>query len=199
MDERVGVRPARLDKALIAELLLAGLLLGYGWFSVHRLVLVLLLACMSLWMRGLGWSHLGLRRPPSVRRTVAAGVLAALGILLAARLAILPFAVWATGERVDVSALEPIQGDPRLLLTWLVHAWTLAAFGEEMVYRGYLMRRVADVAGARARGGAWRSWPAARCLAGRTATRGPPGWSRRARSVRCSRCSTFAPGAICGR
>ena len=38
-------------------------------------------------------------------------------------------------------------GDKQALRIWLCQAWTLAAFGEEMVFRGYLIRRVCDLVG----------------------------------------------------
>jgi membrane protease YdiL (CAAX protease family) len=41
----------------------------------------------------------------------------------------------------------------RLLLLVLAANWTLAAFGEELVYRGFLMDRIAFLAGA-----GWRAW-----------------------------------------
>src|SRR5688572_24461730 len=118
MDASRGVRSARLEKALVAELLLAGLLLGYG-FPLPRTVPLLLLASMSLWMRGLRWADVGLRRPASVRRTVLTGVAAALVILVAVRLVIAPFAVWVTGTPIDQSAFEPLRGNVRLLLVSL--------------------------------------------------------------------------------
>lgn len=147
MDERATGRVRRPDRALTAELLLAGLILGVGGFSVPRVVFLLPLGSMSLWMRGLGWRDLGLRRPERVGRTLATAVLAALGILVTVRFAIVPFAVWITGVPLDTSAFEAIEGNLRVLLTWLAVAWTVAAFGEEMVFRGYLMRRLADLAG----------------------------------------------------
>ena len=73
-----------LDKALLAELLLALLLVGYEWFSPYRLVLLLLLASQSLWSRSLGWSDLGLARPPSLWRVVAQGIVGA-GVVLRTR------------------------------------------------------------------------------------------------------------------
>ncbi|HEX2079621.1 MAG TPA: type II CAAX endopeptidase family protein [Longimicrobium sp.] len=146
MGARPGVRSARLEKGLVAELLLAGLLLGYG-FAIPRVVPLLLLASMSLWVRGLGWADLGLRRPRVWSRTVATAVLAALGILLAVRFVIAPLAVWVTGTSIDQSVFEPLRGNLRVLLASLLLAWTLAAFGEEMVFRGYLMRRLTDLVG----------------------------------------------------
>jgi membrane protease YdiL (CAAX protease family) len=47
----------------------------------------------------------------------------------------------------DLSELRPLVGNRNLLALALFLAWTLAAFGEELVYRGYLMNRLADLFG----------------------------------------------------
>jgi membrane protease YdiL (CAAX protease family) len=135
-------------KALVVELVLVVLLVGYGSFSVFRFVLLFLLACQSLWIRGLRWSDVGLRRPARMGRTVLHAVAATLLILLGLRFVIAPTAAWLTGDAVDLSALgDP--GDARALALWLGQAWTLAAFGEEMVFRGYLIHRIGDIVGDR--------------------------------------------------
>lgn len=139
-------RPSGPTKGLIAELALAGLLVGYGSFSVYRLILLLLLASQSLWVRHLSWSDVGLKRPADISRTVFQAFVGAFLILGAVRTVIVPTAVWLAGVPPDLSALvEP--GDTHALWIWLGQAWTLAAFGEEMVFRGYLIRRVGDLAG----------------------------------------------------
>ena len=107
------------NNALLAELLLAGVLLGYGWFSTYRLVLLLLLASMSLWTRGFGWRDLGLSRP-AVGPTVLQATGGALVIFAAVRLVIVPLAVMITGVPVDLSSIEAIRGNPSQL--WLVLA-----------------------------------------------------------------------------
>lgn len=132
-------------RAAIAESALAALLLGYGWFSPYRLVLLFLLACFSLWTRRSGWGDLGLVKPsPSVLLQAVVG--AAL-ILLALPTVLVPIVTALTGAPVDLSAFDPVHHDVRLLLLWLAQAWTLAAFGEEMVFRGYVIERVANFAG----------------------------------------------------
>jgi membrane protease YdiL (CAAX protease family) len=137
---------SRPSRALVAELILAGLLLAYGPFSVFRLVLLLVLATQSLWIRDRGWSDLGLRRPASIWRTVLHATAGALIILVSVRFMILPIAARLTGTSLDLSALgEP--GDSRALATWMLQAWSLAAFGEEMVFRGYLIRRITGLVG----------------------------------------------------
>src|SRR5947209_10762791 len=75
-----------------AELVLVGLIVRYGSFSPVSLVLLLLLSSQSLWLRGLGWSELGLRRPITVRRTALLAAAVSVALLLAIRIVIVPFA-----------------------------------------------------------------------------------------------------------
>lgn len=117
-----------------AELILVGLIVCFGSFDVMSLILLLLLGSQSLWIRGLGWSDLGLRLPVAWRSVFFAAAVS-VGLLIAIKFAIVPFAVFVTRQQVDLSALgEP--GDARAFVTRLAQAWTLAAFGEEMVFRG---------------------------------------------------------------
>ncbi len=52
-----------------------------------------------------------------------------------------------TGTTQDLSAFENLKGNLGNLLFLLALTWTLAAFGEEIVYRGYLQRRICDLLG----------------------------------------------------
>jgi CAAX protease family protein len=58
------------------------------------------------------------------------------------------------GRKPDFSDFFALHGNLKLRLLALALTWTLAAFGEETVWRGYLMNRVAEFAG-RSRGVAW--------------------------------------------
>ena len=49
------------------------------------------------------------------------------------------------GKQPDLEDFRTLTGNLKLTLIFLALAWILAAFGEEMVYRGYLMNRVADL------------------------------------------------------
>jgi len=132
--------------AMGAELTLVGIIVCYGSFSVVSLVLLLLLGSQSLWTRGFGWSDLGLRRPVAPWRTILHAVGASVALLFAIRIAIVPFAVFVAGEPVDLSVFGEA-GDTRAFLPWFGQALTLSAFGEEMVFRGYLIRRVSEFMG----------------------------------------------------
>ena len=133
-------------RALVVELTLVCVLLCFGTFSLFRLVLLLLIATQSLWVRRMRWSDVGLRRPTSVANAAVLAVVSTAAILLAVRYLIVPAAVGLTGLPIDLTALNQ-PGDATALGLLLGQAWTLAAFGEEMVFRGYLMRRVGDLVG----------------------------------------------------
>jgi membrane protease YdiL (CAAX protease family) len=49
------------------------------------------------------------------------------------------------GRREDMSQYAGLQGDLPYLLGLLALAWTLAAFGEELAYRGFLLTRLREV------------------------------------------------------
>src|SRR5438094_791081 len=56
-----------------------------------------------------------------------------------------PLLVRWLGKQPDLEVFRALTGNLKLTLIFLALTWTLAAFGEEMVYRGYLMNRVADL------------------------------------------------------
>ena len=58
-----------------------------------------------------------------------------------------PMLTRLTGQPPDLSDFRSTVGDARMLLFWLALNWTLAAFGEELGFRGYVMPRLADLGG----------------------------------------------------
>ena len=104
-----------------------------------------LLGWISLRWRGLGWRDVGLARPANWRRTIIIGVVCGIGMELLELFVTQPLLVKITGKMPDLSDLGEMHGNWKLLQVFLALTWTLAAFGEEMVYRGYLMNRVAGL------------------------------------------------------
>lgn len=102
---------------------------------------------LSLRLRGIGWGDVGLRRPASWRKTLVVGIAAGVVTQFFSLYVLEPLIVRATGKAIDLSQFAQLRGNTFLLVIWFLLIWTLAAFGEEMVYRGYLMNRVADLAG----------------------------------------------------
>ena len=107
----------------------------------------LLCLWLFLWLTGQKWSSLGLRRPRSWGKTFALGSALALALQLFAFLVLLPLIQWAGIEPPDTSRFEAIQGNWSLLLLFLVVAWTTAGFGEEVIWRGFFMSRLAWLMG----------------------------------------------------
>lgn len=52
-----------------------------------------------------------------------------------------------TGTTEDLSAYANLQGNLGMLAGLLLVTWTVAAFGEEIVYRGFIQTRITDVLG----------------------------------------------------
>ena len=114
-------------------------------FYFSKTPFLFLLGWISLRWRGLGWRDVGLARPANWRRTIFIGILCGLGIELLELFVTQPLLVKITGKMPDLSDLGDMRGNWKLLLLFLPLTWTLAAFGEEIVYRGYLMNRVAGL------------------------------------------------------
>jgi membrane protease YdiL (CAAX protease family) len=106
---------------------------------------LLLFGLISLRVRKLRWRDIGLKRFRNWKITVGLGVAAGLlfeGFELFVSQPLLMKLLRTPPHFEDFRSLT---GNLKLTLISLVLTWTLAAFGEEMVYRGYLMNRVADL------------------------------------------------------
>ena len=113
---------------------------------------LLIYAWLALRIGGQGWRDVGLRPPQRWRNAAILGVGGGVGYQMVSLYIVEPAIARFTGTLPDVHLFAPLVGDVRFLLLSLGVAWTLAAFGEEMVYRGYLQHRLAELAGGR-RGG----------------------------------------------
>jgi len=104
-------------------------------------------AWISLRVRRVTWQSIGITRYKSWGATLDTGLLAGL-ILEAFQLFVSqPFLIHVLHKNPNLEDFRDLIGNIRLTLIFLGLTWTLAAFGEEMVYRGYLMNRVADFFG----------------------------------------------------
>jgi membrane protease YdiL (CAAX protease family) len=134
---------AIVELVLAIAVLYAGLV-GHLPFSATPYLLIV--AAVFLWWRGPGWRAIGLRRPAHWPRTLLVAL--ALGAYQFPSLYVVePALARLTGGALpDVSLFRPLVGDEQRLAFWLAISWTLAAFMEEMVYRGWLVARVAELA-----------------------------------------------------
>ena len=119
----------------------------YRW---HHLIIfskipyLLVIGWLSLRLRGLRWRDIGLRVYRSWGRTLVLGIVFG-AVMEALELFVTqPLLVRWLHHFPDLSDFNDMVGNTKLLLIYIVLAWLLAAFGEEMVWRGYIMNRVAD-------------------------------------------------------
>lgn len=116
-----------------------------GLVPITQTIFLVPLIWISLRLRSERWSTIGFYRPDNLWQSIAVGVIA--GVLMEL------FAVFITTPRIsaifgaepDYSELKDIQGNLTLLLVFLGLSWTIAAFGEEVCFRGFLMKRLAQV------------------------------------------------------
>jgi membrane protease YdiL (CAAX protease family) len=133
---------------IVAELVIAGLIILGGLVGVipySSTPFLLLLGWFSLWLRRSGWCGVGLARSVHFGRTLLLGTVIGIAYQFLSLVLVDPLIARFTGRHPDVSQFAPLVGSVSYLLLSLVVTWTLAAFGEELVYRGYLLNRIAGL------------------------------------------------------
>jgi membrane protease YdiL (CAAX protease family) len=132
------------ELALFAAIFFADLYHWHHIIKISKTLYLFALGWISLRVRGLRWKSLGLRLYHGWVRTLALGALCGAGIEALELFVTQPILVRITHHWPDLSDFRGLRWNWKLLPVAMLLTWTLAAFGEEMVFRGYLMNRVAD-------------------------------------------------------
>jgi membrane protease YdiL (CAAX protease family) len=101
----------------------------------------------SLFIRRIGLTGIGLSWPKSCRRIVLLGIGGGIVLQFLSLHVIEPLLAKLTGHLPDLTQFSALKGNAQFLLMWLAISWIVAAFGEEIVYRGYFMNRITDLIG----------------------------------------------------
>jgi len=133
--------------AILIELVLATGLCFVRIFPFSVQILLFVFASLSFWLRGLTWYAVGLGKPKRWWKVLLLALLSAVVICVLVNVLAGPFVERFAGKPPSNARFEGIRGNVFALMGWLSVAWTLAAFGEEMVFRGYLMNRISDLVG----------------------------------------------------
>ena len=102
---------------------------------------------ISLWLRKIGWRDLGMSRPTSWLHTIGIAVMVGVAYTAIEIRLIEPLLHQLGVGSEDLSNFEGIRDNIPVLVIWIIIGWTIGAFAEEMVYRGYLLNRLADLIG----------------------------------------------------
>ncbi len=133
---------------LLAEVVLFVLIfIADQWhlIPVSKVPFLFLVCWLSLRIRGLRWRDVGLARFRSWPVTLGLGAAIGIGMELLQLFVTQPLLVSVTKTAPDLSFFRRLVGNPKLLVVMLLLVWILAAFGEELVYRGFVLNRLADL------------------------------------------------------
>lgn len=106
------------------------------------ILLALGLIRLALWLRRSSFREFGLKSPKSWLKTILLSVGGLITIYVVVVLT-MPVVIRLTGKPVDRSQFDVLRGNVPALAIGLLVIWTLAAFGEELIFRGYLMNTLA--------------------------------------------------------
>ena len=146
--ESPKIEPRRRLLSGIEMLAGAALITGHNVLGVlpNEVLILATLGLLSLRYRSGSWAAAGLGRPRAWRTVLLIAVAAA-----AARIAlgeiVEPVAEILWAPVVAPEGADEITGNPQAALMVLLLVWTFAAFGEELGYRGYLLKRAAEFLG----------------------------------------------------
>ena len=137
------------DKLGIYSIPLSGdLVLRQGPLAYLGLAISLLFLWVASRLRGASWIDFSLIRPKSWFRTILMSLGVAFAVLGTVVMIINPImkAFPNLGSQ-DLSSFDYLSGNLPNLIIQLVNIWITAAFLEEFMFRGYLMKRIVDLQG----------------------------------------------------
>ena len=130
-------------------------LAGDDPFARHGVVLVanvlmLAMVWLGLRVRGQGCEHFGLSLRPANRRTVFRAVLQSFAVFVAAVAAtvvgaVVMSSIFGRPEGADMSGFDYLHDNLPMLILVLVAVYFNASFGEEVIYRAFLINRIAEL------------------------------------------------------
>ena len=129
----------------VIEIILAAVIIILDIFIPTFVILGMIL--VSLLIRRESITTLGFKRAESGLGMAGFVFLAVLCLQLFHIGVTMPILNRLTGTTQDLRAFADLKGNLSQLSLYLILTWTLAAFGEEMAYRGYLQKRLSAVFG----------------------------------------------------
>ena len=143
-DSASRLRPGLLPIELA---LIIGIFWADEYIPLSKTPVLLIVAWGSMWLRGVTWRAAGLSLPAHWRKLVVIGIAAGIAMWLLEFFVTMPLLKRLLGYWPDLTTFNDLVGSAELLAIYLALNWVLAAFGEEMVWRGYALPRVAQFCG----------------------------------------------------
>lgn len=115
-------------------------------------LLMLAVVYGGLRSRGQSWSHLGLNPGPLSSKTIMVTVLNSVPVFVVAVIAFAAGAIvmatlFGRPEPADMSKYDYLKGNLVMTLVAIGSVYVVSSFAEEVIYRGFLITRVSELAG----------------------------------------------------
>lgn len=92
--------------------------------------------------KGKSFSALGFKRANfNAKNLLVRAPLVALGFFIFYAFIVVPGIEMLTRVPIDYSSMSQLEGNLETTIVWLLIVWATAGFGEEIIFRGYLMRQ----------------------------------------------------------
>ena len=123
------------------------IVIGHNVFHIvpNEVIVLSVLGFISMRLRDGSWFAMGFKRPASWRRILLIALVAAILRILLGQFLIEPVTDLFWSKPSPPALANEITRNVKIAFVGLLLVWTFAAFGEEIVYRGYLLTRAADV------------------------------------------------------
>ena len=119
-----------------------------GYLPITQTIYILLCIWIALKLKKETFESIGLGfRNINIGRSVLIGMALGIALELLATYLTTPIISGYFGSEPDLSGFRAVRGDVIMLVLFVALSWLLAAFGEEICFRGYLMNRLAGVLG----------------------------------------------------
>lgn len=125
----------------VIAIILCCILYASGYFQMIAAALILIIASAVEYKKN-AFSSLGFRRKNiKAKNLLIIAPIVGTVIFLFYYYLLMPTVTYFTGEPIDFTVFEPYKGNLPETLNLFVRIWISAAFAEEIVFRGYLMRQ----------------------------------------------------------
>ena len=120
-----------------------------GFILLGPLTTLLMVALATLLLRrnGRDWRAMGLGKLPHWKKLLLWVIGAYVAVMVVVAVVLTPTLEAAGLGAPDISVFLAIEGNFPLLIMWLVISWVVGGFAEEMLARGFLLNRFADLFG----------------------------------------------------
>jgi len=96
------------------------------------------LSWVGLRLQQRNWSDVGLKRPSNLKNVLLTVIVATVALIVLSYI-LRHIVTLVTNQAPNLEVFNALGGNPAALLIGLVVVWTFGAFGEEMLFRGFLI------------------------------------------------------------